>query len=1145
MTSPAPSEDEKPQRSIKSFFSRVPAEKYHSDRKLKHEETKEIRELKRMRAKADEEVMKAAARERETKRKRVYRAMVRLGKGAGVEIEVHENDHKGVPATAPTKATKNRENDSLVRALRQDRELSPNSLQEYHDWFNVSGGTQIVRHLQATDYDNYKSLLPRTVNRAVNRWMNLEKKEWHPSVISRVEDGVAQYGGPGRAKIFKPYPELNKAIVLQLSDLREAGLGVNICSATAIIRSNIDRMVPNLFDEKKFVLSQSFVTHYLKKELDWTYRVATNAAKKTPENAERLCTDAILRISRVTRDFAVPPALVINGDQTGVNLFPAENKTYAKRGSKQVPILAEDDKRHITLIITSSMDGKLFSFQAIFKGKTEASLPGKNERKAAENMGMKFEPGGDKHWANLETTKKWVEEIVISYIKQVKLEQGLSDKRYTILYIDCDVARYNRLHGIIHQVAAPYSPQNNGVAERYNRTIKEMAASMLQGGNIPNLYWPYAVQYASCIINFTGFLEKNLNKEHVPKIHALYGRYPQFKFSLRRFGCDAWAKIPSEIRPKADLTRPKTIHGKFLGIVMEGPGAFILNEDTKKVFITRNVVFREKDLETVPANSNDIDYDSDEDDIRGITSSVPAEDSAGDPVPDPELPTDDPSQPGRVSGIEVGMEPDPDDPDVVALALTAYIEFDTEPDPTSFAEAMRSKRKPEWLEAIAREFLSMVEKKVWHEVIVPEGAILLGTKWVFKTELNELREIINSKLDSSPKDSSRSGVYTTSTRSHLWRGWLDVETAYLNAPLKIVNYIEFPEGYQPNDPKATGLAVTKALYGLTQSAREWWEEINQFITQEMGFKMSTGDWGLYCRNVDTTHAIYILAYVDDFLVVGQPDDIDEAVAVLKRKWKMTDAGSVKWMLGMHIERTDTMLALSQIAYIESLSDRYHLDGCRPISTPLEANARLVPITTNDISADRQKYQSLVGALMWLSLGTRPDITYAVNVLSRFNSNPSRHHYNQALRVLRYVTVTKDKKSTSGYAFFFDGLMVSWASAKQDVVSQSTAESEYVALAAATNEATYLKNLLEDFGVTLKDPIKILCDNQSAITLAKNPAFHKRSKHFGIRYHVTRDKIRDGTIRLTYCPTASQVADIFTKALPRHLFERHVKGLGLV
>lgn len=199
---------------------------------------------------------------------------------------------------------------------------------------------------------------------------------------------------------------MNKAIVLQLSDLREAGLGVNVCSATAIIRSNIDRLVPNLFEEKNFVLSQSFVTRYLKTELDWSYRVATNAAKKVPDDWERLCTDAILRISRVMKDFRVPPALVINGDQTGVNLFPSENKTYAKKGAKQVPILGKDDKRHITLMVTSSMYGKLLPFQAIFKGKTDGSLPGKRERKPAETMGMKFEPGGDNHWANLDTTKK-------------------------------------------------------------------------------------------------------------------------------------------------------------------------------------------------------------------------------------------------------------------------------------------------------------------------------------------------------------------------------------------------------------------------------------------------------------------------------------------------------------------------------------------------------------------------------------------------------------------------------------------------------------------------------------------------------------------------------------------------------------------
>lgn len=752
-----------------------------------------------------------------------------------------------------------------------------------------------------------------------------------------------------------------------------------------------------------------------------------------------------------------------------------------------------------------------------------------------------------------------------------------------------DTGRYNRAHGIVHQVTAPYSPQNNDVAERYNRTIKEMAASMLQGGKIPQMYWAYAVQYASCIINFSGFLERNFNRDNIPKFHELYGRSEHFQFTLRKFGCDAWAKIPSEIRPKADLTAPKTIRGKFLGIVQEGPGAFILDEGQKRIFVSRNVAFPEVDLEATPSVRNDTENDSDDEEIEDSTSndrnssegtgnahinssySIDATNARPIPGGEPDEGTED---------GEVG---------VVALALLAYLEHPTEQDPLTWAEAMKSKFGPDWFAAAMREFKSMEEKKVWKEVIVPEGAKKLGTKWVWKTKRNENREVLKRKgrlvakgfeqiwgihyLDTfSPV--ARLGtmrmLLSIAYRRGLVTRQLDVETAYLNAPLKIPNYIEFPEGYTPRNPEATGLEVTKALYGLTQSAREWWEELNTFLTKDLGFKMSIGDWGLYVKDVDTDHAIFILAYVDDFLLVGQTEDVSTTTKSLMTRWKMTDAGSAKWMLGVRIQRTPTMLALSQQAYIEALSDRYDLESLRSISTPLEHNAKLVPATDADLRADVKGYQSLVGALMWLSLGTRPDITYATNVLSRFNSDPTRHHYHQAMRVLRYLSTTRnlkltttsssqmlvgyvdadwagdviDYKSTSGYAFFMQGMAVSWSSAKQDLVAQSSTESEYIALAAATNEATYLSNIVPDFGIKLASPIPILCDNQSAITLTGNPAFHKRSKHFGIRYHVTRNKIQDGTIRLTYCPTGDQVADIFTKSLPRHLHERHVKGLGL-
>jgi hypothetical protein len=203
----------------------------------------------------------------------------------------------------------------------------------------------------------------------------------------------------------KPYPELNKAITIQLSDLREAGVAVNLLSATAIIRTNVREMAPKLFTENNLVLSSSFVHRYLQTEMNWSFRAATKAAKKLPDEWRTLCKEAILRISTTMRTFRVPPALVINGDQTGVNLFPCDNKTYEIKGSKQVAVLGQDDKRHITLMVTSAMDGTLLPFQAVMKGKTKDSLPSVQARQSAEGMGMRFVTGGDKHWATLDTTK--------------------------------------------------------------------------------------------------------------------------------------------------------------------------------------------------------------------------------------------------------------------------------------------------------------------------------------------------------------------------------------------------------------------------------------------------------------------------------------------------------------------------------------------------------------------------------------------------------------------------------------------------------------------------------------------------------------------------------------------------------------------
>lgn len=459
---------------------------------------------------------------------------------------------------------------------------------------------------------------------------------------------------------------------------------------------------------------------------------------------------------------------------------------------------------------------------------------------------------------------------------------------------------------------------------------------------------------------------------------------------MRKFGCPVWAKIPPEIRPKSDLTAPKTDRGRFLGLVQEGPGYFVLNEATDKWFVSRNVAFREEDLDNTSALTNNHHPDDDPEEDG------PSGDSAGETEVGTGAGTgsatgssangDGNGEEGNLGSQEVSnqandeIEIDNEDPEynrlrsMALIALAMFTEVATAHDPLTYAEAMASPQVAEWLETIVREFASLKAKGVFREVKVPKDAKTLGTKWVFKRKLNELGNVLKYKARLVAKGYSQiPGVHYTETFSPVARltslrillayaqqrrlevRQLDVETAYLNTPLTITNYVEFPEGYVPENRDATGLAVVKALYGLTQSAREWWTKVNSFSVNELKFKMFNGDWGLYGRKIDSDNHVLILVYVDDILVVGRRMDVENTITKLKRNWVMTDAGSAKWILGIHVQRTESTLCLSQQAYIESISERYNVEGNRPISTPFEANLKLLPRKESDLMADQQKY----------------------------------------------------------------------------------------------------------------------------------------------------------------------------------------------
>ena len=245
-----------------------------------------------------------------------------------------------------------------------------------------------------------------------------------------------------------------------------------------------------------------------------------------------------------------------------------------------------------------------------------------------------------------------------------------------------------------------------------------------------------------------------------------------------------------------------------------------------------------------------------------------------------------------------------------------------------------------------------------------------------------------------------------------------------------------------------------------------------------------------------------------------------------------------------------------------------MKDCQPVSTPIEPGKQLQKLSDDEESFDTKMYQQVMGCLTYASTATRPDIAAAVGTLSRYMSNPSKAHWMAVKRILRYLKGTmsyglkfsdseNDKVvgfadadwagdvdsrcSTSGYVFQIRSSTVSWCSRKQATVAKSTTEAEYVSLSLATQEAIWLRRLMNDLGNRMISPTS---PNQGAIQLSRNPKFHNRTKHIDVCYHFVRERVASNEIVVDYCPTQDMMADIMTKGLPKVTFEKFRNSLGI-
>ena len=269
---------------------------------------------------------------------------------------------------------------------------------------------------------------------------------------------------------------------------------------------------------------------------------------------------------------------------------------------------------------------------------------------------------------------------------------------------------------------------------------------------------------------------------------------------------------------------------------------------------------------------------------------------------------------------------------------------------------------------------------------------------------------------------------------------------------------------------------------------------------------------------------------------------------LDATFHMEDRGRLHWFLGLRNRREDGKVTVDPERYIETMLERFQMDQCKPSKTPADLNLKIQTAQNGEEEVDQRFYRSLVGSLLYLVKQTRPDIMFTVNILSRHKNAPTNQHWMCGKRLLRYLqgskglklTYTKednydlvgesdadwsgdvkDRKSTTGYYFKLNGRgeALSWGFKKQATVALSSSEAEYQGMAATVQEALYLNQHLENFGIQQKHPIAIGEDN-------------KGSKHIETKFHFIRNKTEDGTISIHYVPTDKMAADIFTKSLSK-------------
>ncbi|MBW0476803.1 hypothetical protein O181_016518 [Austropuccinia psidii MF-1] len=679
-----------------------------------------------------------------------------------------------------------------------------------------------------------------------------------------------------------------------------------------------------------------------------------------------------------------------------------------------------------------------------------------------------------------------------------------------------EFTRWLNGEGIHHKRSLPFFHQQNGIAERYNRTVADMGRTILLGSGLPKTFWGHAFMWAA----YTNNILPNVHTGDLTPVEILFGTKRKLD-RIRTFGEIAFVHVPQEKRQKLS---DRAVKAKVVMHLPDGNGWLFYDEDD----LTRR-------LSTIHDHPK-------KGDVEFMLNNMRLGDFKHEELVD--------TQNRLVDKLS--------HPTHITISLT----------PKTYRQAVNGADKTEWMRAIENELSNMRKAHVFEVLPIPDSIKQIGGGWVFVKKPGTDTEPAQFKARYVARGNSQlSGLdfhetfaptatfaslrilLTLAAKSDLIIASFDFTAAYLNAYIDEEVWIRPPDGLEILP--GSGCRLHKALYGTRQAGRCWWNHLKKSLASR-GFKSSNYDSSVYINN-ETGLTIWL--HVDDGIVFGRKQhNIDALQHTLCGEFDIKWSSALKHIIGINIDRTATGFRLSQPSLIQTIVGKYW-DGRQTPHSPLPPRNDVVSLTDKDEVIRQPEFIAAIGALSYVATGTRPDIAFAVNLLARHSKYPGKEHWYCLQHLLGYLSSTISRqlslnpgddtadlnifsdaswggefsRSTHGYLVQLFGCTVSWCSKRLVTVASSSCHAEFMALGIAARHGQWVQNLLQEIaGETMV--LNLKCDNASCMHIASDCTSNKRTRHSDREFFITNQLLHSGLATLTWICSGEMLADVFTKAL---------------